>query len=427
MPCCASSVARVSAAALVAEASSTTVHASLPAGQSAISGVVPEPSSVAGGIVVDPGVTVGATGAGEGVAVAAGRSATCSGSPASSTSARMTAATAMAKRTPTSATGPRQLVGPRIVVGGRPFVGLRLTVEGGRLRREPLPGRRRRALLGLGAGRRARAAGPEDARGLGLGRRMRRRLRGGGRRGSDLALGAGLLVERRAAARAVVGVAGVELAALGARAADAGLAQHGRGVRLPEARLDRRHLAVERSDPPRLGRGQLVVRLLSRPARGAMDLVREPAEVAEQQLADVAKVAQAAPELAAPGAGGRTAGQVAGVDARGKVAPLGPLRREGGRLVGRGLRLCLLGLRRGGRLRLDGRLRPLGTGRRLLGGGLLSGRRQDLRRLLVRRGQGAVAARLGGGVGRRGGPVGGPRPRGPRLLGGARGVGGSGR
>jgi hypothetical protein len=116
MPCCASSVARVSAAALVAEASSTTVHASLPAGQSAISGVVPEPSSVAGGIVVDPGVTVGATvGAGEGVAVAAGCSATCSGSPANSTSARMTAATAMAKRTPTSATGPRQLGGAAIV------------------------------------------------------------------------------------------------------------------------------------------------------------------------------------------------------------------------------------------------------------------------------------------------------------------------
>ena len=113
MPCWASSFARASAASRVPEASSTTVHASLPAGQSAISGVVvPVPSSVAGGIVGVAVGTVVVVGAGVGVAPC---SATCSASPASSTSARTSAMSAIRSRPPTSATGPRQLGGAAIV------------------------------------------------------------------------------------------------------------------------------------------------------------------------------------------------------------------------------------------------------------------------------------------------------------------------
>ena len=117
MPCWASSLARASAASRVLEDSRTTVHASLPAGQSAISGVVLAlPSSVAGGIVVTPGVgTAVVAGATVGAGVAAGCSATCSGSPASSTSASTSAARAITSRPPTSATGPRQLGGGAIV------------------------------------------------------------------------------------------------------------------------------------------------------------------------------------------------------------------------------------------------------------------------------------------------------------------------
>ena len=101
-------MARACAADSVADDSSTTVHASLPAGQSAISGV-PVPSSVAGGIVAS------GVGVATGVGVAAGCWATCSASPASSTSARTSASAAIASSAATSATGPRQLGGAAMV------------------------------------------------------------------------------------------------------------------------------------------------------------------------------------------------------------------------------------------------------------------------------------------------------------------------
>ena len=103
---------RVSRALRVAEDSSTTVHASLPAGQSAISGV-PVPSSVAGGIVVDSGVTVGTAAPASAWRPAAWRPAPASS--ASSTSARISATAAIVSSTPTSTAGPRQLGGAAIV------------------------------------------------------------------------------------------------------------------------------------------------------------------------------------------------------------------------------------------------------------------------------------------------------------------------
>ena len=194
--------------------------------------------------------------------------------------------------------------------------------EGGRLvGRQPLARHRRGRLL------RSSSATARAGRGPPAQRTLAGRARPPGASRSRVpaaaplggALGARLLVERRAAARAEVGVAGVQLAALGAGAADPGLAQQ-RLVRLAEPRLERPHLGVERRDPLRLGGGEPPLRLLRRATGAAMDLVREAAQVAQQELAHVAQVAQAPPQLAAAGAGRRGGGEVGRVDAGRQVA-----------------------------------------------------------------------------------------------------------
>jgi hypothetical protein len=169
-------------------------------------------------------------------------------------------------------------------------------------------------------------------------------------------------------------------------------------VGLPESGLERGDLDVDRRDALRLGGRELAMRLLRGPAGAAVDLVREPAEVAQQEETDVAQVAQPAAQLAAARAGGRRSGQVGGVDARRQVARGCGLGREHGRLLGRRIRRV--------RLRRHDGLRH----------GLLRGRGQELGRLLVARGHGLIAARLSGGLGRRGGRVGGLDRRGPVLV-----------
>ncbi len=194
--------------------------------------------------------------------------------------------------------------------------------------RGPLATRRR------ARGLRARAAGPEDARVAGIG--LRRDGRGG--RGDRRLTGrSGAVVERVAAAEAVVGVAGEQLAALLARAADAGLAQHGLGVRLAEARLERADLGVECGEALGLRLGQLALLGAEIAARRAVDLVQEPAEVAQEQLADAPQVTQATAQPAATGARRRGDLQLDRIDARRQVASGGGRRRGGERVRGREL------------------------------------------------------------------------------------------
>ena len=155
-----------------------------------------------------------------------------------------------------------------------------------------------------------------------------------------------------------MGVAGVQFAALGAGAADARLAQQRAGVRLSEAALDPADLGVERLKAIGLGLDQASVGVRRGPARRALDLVEEASEVAQEQVADRSQVAQPAAQLAATGAGDRSVGELARVDAGGEVAD---------------------------RRRLLDRLRRLFGGR-----GLLARGRQNLGRLIVGR------VRLGG-------------------------------
>ena len=166
----------------------------------------------------------------------------------------------------------------------------------------------------------------------------------------------------RAAARPVSGrpqaeqnlrVAAVQLAARGARAADAGLAQDGLRMRAAETMLEREELAVERRDALRLAADEgLLVHAVT--AAQAMDLVDQPPEVAQQQLTHAAQVAR--PPAQAGAAFGRRGGpaQLLGLETGREVAHCGQ-----GLLGPRGL---------GGR----GRVARL-AGRRRLGPALLGG------------------------------------------------------
>ena len=270
-------------------------------------------------------------------------------------------------------------------------------------RRSAADPRHRRAVLarhrgrGLGGGLvlallRVGTARPQHAGGLRLGDCL---LRPGGRLLSG-ALRTRLLIERRAAARAEVGIARMQLAALGAGAADPGLAQQRSAVRLAEPRFERQHLGVERREPLGLGGRQPPLRLLGCPARGPVDLVGEAAEVAEQQLAHLPQVAQSPPQLAATCARRGRRREIMRIDARRQVA-------HGRRLGGEGRRLARRD--RPGRQRL--RVRGALVGR--------DGQRDG--RLL--RGHGPLTARIGGGIGRRGDRLGG-LGGGPVLVGGRR-------
>ena len=111
-------------------------------------------------------------------------------------------------------------------------------------------------------------------------------------------------------------VAGVQLAAAGARPADARLAEHGLAARRAERVLEPVQLRVERGQPLELLLEHLAAVLLA-----AAGLVDEAAEVAQRELARAAQEARAAAEPAAAG-GHPAALGVLGRDARGQALPV---------------------------------------------------------------------------------------------------------
>ena len=136
--------------------------------------------------------------------------------------------------------------------------------------------------------------------------------------------------------RAVVGGAAEQLAALRALAADAGLADEDLAADVVQQHLELVQLGVDAAEPGELGLAQAAVRLGLDVVRGAVQLVHEAAEVAQQHLAGGAQERDAAAQLAAAGARRRGGGELVRVQARREVGDRLARRRDGRRCGAKG-------------------------------------------------------------------------------------------
>ena len=133
-----------------------------------------------------------------------------------------------------------------------------------------------------------------------------------------------------------MGGAAEELAAVRALAADAGLADEDLAADVVEADLELVQLGVHAGEAGELGLAQAAVGLVLDVVRGAVQLVDEAAEVAQQQLAGGAQERDAAAQLAAAGARAGGGAELVGVQAGRKVGDRLDRRRDvGGAAAGR--------------------------------------------------------------------------------------------
>ena len=113
--------------------------------------------------------------------------------------------------------------------------------------------------------------------------------------------------------------AGVELAAVRALAADTRLADEHLAADVVQAVLELVQLGVHARQPGQLRLAQATVRLVLDVVSGAVDLVDEATEVAQQQFARGAQEGDPAAQLAAAGAGPGGGGELVGVKPGGQV------------------------------------------------------------------------------------------------------------